>query len=80
MQTFLAPSLSEQEKQTLYDNRNSELYRVFAKAVTYMYSIKAAELAHAQPQDLVRYQGIMQGLLIAKNILSLGQMPEAAKK
>jgi hypothetical protein len=76
MQHFLAQALTDEEKQYLFDQRNSEQFRIFSKAITYLYSLKAAELANTTPELLLRYQGILQGLLISKNLLVLGKFPD----
>ncbi len=76
MINFLAPALTMEEKKFLWEQRQSEHFRVYDKAITYLWSLKAAELASATPDTLLKYQGVIQGLTIAKNLLSLGAIPE----
>ena len=75
-QHFLAPALTEDEKVFLYQQRNSEHYRVFSKAITYLYSLEAARMVHAKPDELLQFQGKGQGLLLARSLLHLGKIQE----
>jgi hypothetical protein len=78
-QAVLAPVLDESEKQFLYEQRYSEHFRVFQKAIVYLYSLEATKLSVAQQAELPVYQGRLQGLLIAKNLLCMGSFPEEQK-
>lgn len=74
----IAPALSEEERRFLFDQKNSEHFRVFAKAITWAYSLEAAKLATAVTGDLPRLQGVLQGLLAARGMVmtqSLSQAP-----
>lgn len=68
-QSVLAPALTQEEKQFLYDQRNSEHFRVFAKAIAWGYSLEAARLATIPTSDLPRAQGMLQGFLGARGIV-----------
>lgn len=74
---FLAPALTSEEAQFLYEQRGSEHFRIFQKAITYLYSLEAARMASTTPELLLRFQGVAQGLLVAKNLLCLGKFPES---
>jgi hypothetical protein len=65
----IAPALSDEERTFLYDQRNSEHFRLFAKAITWAYSLEAAKLVTATQVDLPRIQGVLQGLLSARGVI-----------
>lgn len=69
-------ALSEEDKSFLYDQRHSEQFRVFAKAIKYLESVAHARLTVAQQSELPVLQGKLQGLLAARNILALGKIPD----
>jgi hypothetical protein len=66
----IAPALSIEERRFLYDQRNSEHFRVFCKAIAWAYSIEAARLITLPKDDLPRIQGVLQGFLGARGIIS----------
>lgn len=68
-QSVLAPALTEDERRFLYEQRNSEHFKIFAKAITWGYSIEAAKLVSVQRDDLSRAQGVLQGFLGARGIV-----------
>ncbi len=69
-------NLTEADRQLLYEQRHSEQFRVFSKAIKYLESVAHARLTVAQQAELPVLQGKLQGLLAARNILSLGKLPE----
>lgn len=75
-QQYLAPALDEVERNFLYEHRNSEHFRVFQKAIIYLYSLDCARLSLAKQEELPMMQGRLQGLMAAKNLLALGKFPE----
>jgi hypothetical protein len=79
MDQFLAPPLTEQDKQFLWEQRHSEHFRVYQKAITWLYSLECARIASSKAEDLLRHQGVLNGLLTAKNILVHGKVPESSK-
>lgn len=78
-QNGLANHLTEEEKQALYDYRNSEAFKVFQKAVVYLYQLDAARLSVCKQEELPVMQGRLQGLLAARNILVFGTYPPDKK-
>jgi hypothetical protein len=76
----IAQPLTHEEKRFLFEQRNSEHWRVFDKAITYMYGVTASiEMMRATTETLPQIQGRLMGLLMAKNLLSQG-IPEEKKK
>jgi hypothetical protein len=73
---YLAPALTEDEKVFLREHSKSEQFRVFSKAVTYLYSLDCARLSSVPRDDLPVVQGRLQGLLAARNILVFGKLPD----
>lgn len=66
----IAPALTAEEKRFLYDQRNSEHFRLFSKAITWAYSVEAAKLVTCSSEELLRAQGVLQGLLTARGIIT----------
>ncbi len=75
MQVIAFP-LTVDEKRFLYDQSKSEHFRVYDRAITYLYGVEAAMLVNADRESLPIIQGRLQGLLMAKNLLSQGMPPE----
>jgi uncharacterized membrane protein len=70
MTPIFAPALTEEEKQFLFDQKSSEHFRIFSKAITWSYSVEAAKLVSLPSDQLLRAQGVLQGLLTARGIIS----------
>lgn len=69
IQHVIAPALTEEERRFLFEQRNSEHFRVFTKAITWAYSLAAAKLVTANRDDLSKLQGVLEGLLTARGII-----------
>lgn len=69
---FLATALTQEEKTFLGDQIKSEHFRVYQKAITYLWSLEAAKMVHADSGTLPIFQGVCRGLLLAKNLICLG--------
>ncbi len=76
---LIAVPLSTEEKRFLYDQRLSEHWRCFDKAIMYLYGVEAAMLVNADREQLPVIQGRMQGLLLAKHLLVQGLPPDPEK-
>lgn len=68
--------LSEDDRQFLTDQRNSLHFKVYTRALNQLLAAKTSELIKATPDTLLRHQGVLQGLNLAKAILFLGTDPE----
>jgi hypothetical protein len=68
--------LTEEDRLFLFEQRNSIHYRTFNKAISHLYMQECARLTSAKPEDLLRHQGILQGLALARNLLIHGREPE----
>ena len=74
--------LTEEERRFLFDHRNSEHFRVFAKAIACRYAQEAGRLVSVPMAELPRSQGVLQGLLAARGMIvaqSLGGAPQSEK-
>jgi hypothetical protein len=69
--------LTEDEAKLLWSYKDTHQFKLFCKAVVFMYAKEAAMLvkAKADPMDIVQRQGRLQGLLQARSLLSEGIMP-----
>jgi hypothetical protein len=76
----LATPLDEVERNFLYEQRHSEHFRVFKKAIVYLIGLEAARATVVTPDMLQNVQGRMQGLLAAQNLLVFGNFPDQEKK
>lgn len=76
----LAPALTEQECQYLYEQRESYAFKLFAKVVAHQYSISAALLATAPREEIDTLRGELRGLVRARNILCYGKEPDPVLK
>ncbi len=79
-QARLATPLSDEERDFLFEQRNSYHYRLFEKAILWLYGREANQLVQCKPESLVQKQGILIGLTMAKNLMTLGKMPEELPK
>jgi len=72
----LVQSLTDEDRQFLTDQRHSEHFKVFQKVLSYMYWLECSKLALVPQSEFPVYQGKLQGLLAAKNILAHGKISD----
>lgn len=76
----LVEHLTEDDRRFLAEQKHSAHFKVFQKAINYFYLSECARLPTVEPGVLLRHQGILQGLTLAKNLLALGFVEDTKPK
>lgn len=76
----LVEHLTEDDRRFLAEQKHSAHFRVFQKAINYFYLLECAKLPTVEPALLMRTQGVLQGLTLAKNLLALGFVDDNKKR
>lgn len=73
---FDDPDPLEEAKMFLHEQRNSLHFKTYLLLVQHMYDKEASRLVNADPAFLLRHQGILMGLNLAKALLTQAKIPE----
>lgn len=66
----------EEARLFLWEQKNSFHFKTYLKIIQYMYDKEASRLVNADPAFLLRHQGILMGLNLAKALLTQAKIPE----
>lgn len=72
---MIAEPLTEEERKVLWAYKDSHQFKIFAKAITFMYARQAAYLVEVKPEYLQQAQGRLQGLLQARTLVNEAIVP-----
>jgi hypothetical protein len=73
---FDDPDPLEEAKLFLWEQRNSAHFKAYLKIIEHMYEKEASRLVNADPAMLLRHQGILMGLNLAKALMTQAKIPE----